>query len=77
MSGQVGGIVLLVGANVAYKGSKQMNVELSLADMELIITALKVQYEQNPQDRKLIAITAKRMLEMRDEQIDMLKKVYA
>jgi hypothetical protein len=54
-----------------------MNVELSLADMELIITALKVQYEQNPQDRKLIAITAKRMLEMRNEQIDMLKKVYA
>ena len=54
-----------------------MNVELSLADMELIIEALAVQYQSNPQDRKLIAITAKRMLEMRNEQIDMLKKVYA
>jgi len=54
-----------------------MNVDLSLADMELIIEALAVQYKNNPNDRKMIAITAKRMLEMRNEQIEMLKKVYA
>jgi hypothetical protein len=54
-----------------------MNVELCLADIELIIEALAVQYKSNPDDRKMIAITAKRMLEMRDQQIDMLKKVYA
>jgi hypothetical protein len=54
-----------------------MNTELSLADMEVIIEALSVAYDSNPNDRGLIRITAKRMLQMREEQIDMLKKVYA
>lgn len=54
-----------------------MNTELSLYDMELIINALAVQYKNNPNDRKLIAITANRMFEMREEQIAMLQKAFA
>jgi hypothetical protein len=56
-----------------------MNTELSLYDMELIIEALAVQYKNktDASDKKLIAITAKRVVEMRAEQIAMLQKVYA
>lgn len=57
--------------------TKTEAVELSLADMELIIEALANHYKANPRDQKFIAITAKRMLEMRDQQIEMLKQIYS